>query len=61
MAQAVGGLVGVHRHVQHIRRVHVPKIARRAVEFSSDDEGKVESEITGSSDTTRQRVDSTYG
>lgn len=37
MTQTVGGLVGVHRHVQHIGWVHVPKVGGRAVEFSSDD------------------------
>lgn len=37
VAQAVGGLVGVHGHVQHIRRMHVSKVGSRSVELSSDE------------------------
>lgn len=36
MTQTVGGFVGVHRHVQDIRWVYVPKVGGRAIEFSSE-------------------------
>lgn len=33
MTQAVGGLVWIHRHVQHVRRVHISKVRGRTVEL----------------------------
>lgn len=33
MTQTVGGFIGIYRHVQHIRWVHISKVGRRAVEL----------------------------